>query len=103
VKDQAIQKKIIDKLYLEGHSALNLITASKAGFSDVLSCSPFGLFWSVEVKRLGEKPSKIQLYRLAQFEKRGAIAFWCDSYEDFLVKFNDGTIREANRQVTLVD
>ena len=103
MKEQSIQAKIIKKLEKEGHVAINLITASKSGFSDIISCGPTGRFWSIEVKKPGERPSRLQYHRLSQFSKREAVAFWCDSYESFLVQFNNCTIIETNRNVPLVD
>jgi hypothetical protein len=103
VKEQAIQKKIIVRLEKADFVAINLITASKAGYSDVIACSPYGWFWSIEVKKPGERPSRIQYHRLSQFEKRNAIAFWCDSYESFLEQFDKATIVEANRRKSLPD
>ena len=97
MKEQDIQAKIIKKLEAEGFVAINLIVASKSGYSDILACKPpHGRFWSIEVKKPGERPSRIQYYRLSQLRKRGAIAFWCDSYDMFLVEFNNCTILETN-------
>lgn len=89
MKEQGIQAKIIKKLEKEDHVAINLITASKSGFSDIISCGPTGRFWSIEVKKPGERPSRIQYHRLSQFSKREAVAFWCDSYDSFLIQFKE--------------
>ena len=83
MKEQKIQGKIIKSLETKGHVAINLITASKSGFSDIISCAPNGRFWSIEVKKPGEEPSKLQHYRLNKFRKNNAIAFWCNSVEMF--------------------
>ena len=88
MKEQDIQAKIINFLKTQGHYTIKVISASKAGISDIVSCSPTGRFWSVEVKKPGEEPSKLQLWNLEQVKQREGIAFWCDSYEDFLVKYN---------------
>ena len=96
MKEQDIQAKILTKLRDEGHYSINVIVASKGGVSDVISCDPQGRFWSVEVKKPGEKPRKLQLWNLEQVKKRGGIAFWCDSYDDFLVKFNNNTAVKTN-------
>lgn len=103
MREQSVQKKCIDHMEANGHSAINLITASKAGYSDIISCGPTGRFWSVEVKKPGERPRRLQYHRLSQFKKREAVAFWCDSFESFLVQFNEATIREVNSNVALVD
>lgn len=105
MKEQDLQAKIIKKLEKEGHVAINLITASKSGFSDIISCGPTGRFWSIEVKKPGEneEPTRLQYYRLSQFSKREAIAFWCDSYDSFLIQFNDCTILETNCNKTSIN
>lgn len=102
MKEQSIQAKIIKKLEAEGFIAINLITASKSGFSDIIACSAIGRFWSIEVKKPGEKPSRLQYHRLSQFQKREAVAFWCDSYDNFLEQFNNRTIVETNRNIALI-
>lgn len=89
MKEQDIQAKILAKLLKEGHWSINVMSASRAGIPDIISCSPAGKFWAIEVKKPGEKPTKLQLYNIKEFAHRGAIAFWCDSYADFLEKFNN--------------
>jgi len=96
MKEQSIQARIIKRLEKAGHVAINLITASKSGFSDIISCGPTGRFWSIEVKKPGEEPSRLQYHRLSQFKKREAVAFWCDSYDDFLIQFDNCTVLETN-------
>ncbi len=92
MKEQGIQAKILAKLRKEDHYAINVIVASKGGVSDIISCDSTGRFWSIEVKRPKEKPSKLQLWNLQQVELHGGIAFWCDSYDSFLIKYKDSTI-----------
>jgi hypothetical protein len=92
MKEQDIQGKIIRKLAELGHYSVNVITASKSGVSDILSCGPTGQFWSIEVKKPGEEPRKLQYWNLDQVTMRGGISFWCDSYESFLVKYNNSTV-----------
>ena len=97
MKEQGIQAKIIKFLKAQGHYSINVITASRSGVSDIISCSPIGGFWSVEVKKPGEKPSKLQEWNLRQVSERNGTAFWADSYGDFLVKYNKAAILKANR------
>ena len=92
MKEQDIQAKILKKLAAEGHYAVNVVVASRGGVSDIISCGPTGQFWSIEVKKPGEEPRKLQFWNLNQVAKNNGVAFWCDSYEDFLVKYNNSTI-----------
>ena len=43
--------------------------------------NPHGNHLWIEFKKLGEKPSKIQYYRLKQLTERGVEAYWTDNYE----------------------
>jgi Holliday junction resolvase len=103
MKEQDIQTKILNKLDKLGHYSIKVIVASKSGVLDIVSCSPTGRFWSIEVKKPGEEPSKLQSWNIKQVLKCNGIAFWCDSYEDFLKKFNNFTIIETNHNKTGID
>jgi hypothetical protein len=103
MKEQDIQGKILKKLAELGHYSINVIVASKGGVSDIISCSSTGQFWSIEVKKPGEEPRKLQYWNLEQVKKRGGIAFWCDSYDSFLVKYHDCAIIESNGSIASVD
>jgi len=96
MKEQGIQGKILTTLRANNHYSVNVIVASRGGVSDIISCDPQGRFWSVEVKKPGEKPRKLQSWNLAEVKKRNGIAFWCDSYDDFLVKYNNCAIVQSN-------
>lgn len=92
MKEQGIQGDILAKLRAEDFYAINVIVASKGGVSDIIACDSTGRFWSIEVKRPGEEPRKLQSWNLDQVTKRGGVAFWCDSYDDFLVKYNNAAV-----------
>ncbi len=49
------------------------------GWPDRLFISPSGHTIFMEFKRLGEKPRKLQNYRLQQLQSRGVPAFWVDN------------------------
>lgn len=97
MKEQSIQAKILKHLKANGFYTVKVITASKAGISDILACSPNGIFWSIEVKKPGGVVSDIQKYNLRQVLKRNGIAFHAHSYDIYLLKYNEATIVEANR------
>ena len=92
MKEQTIQGKIITYLEKQGFYVINVITASKNGVNDLIACSPTGRFWSIEVKKPGEEPSKLQFYNIDEVEERGGVAFWCDSFQSFLMKYKNSTV-----------
>lgn len=85
VREQVIQKKIIDFLTKKGFLAF-VYTASgyyaKAGLPDIMACSPQGKFIGIEVKKPGEKPRPIQLAYIDAFNKNNGVAFWATSVEE---------------------
>lgn len=87
--EQGIQAKIIKNLEANNFYVVNVITASKKGVTDIIACSPIGQFWSIEVKRPGFKPSKLQYWNLNQVKKRHGVSFYADSYDDFRQKFTE--------------
>ena len=76
MKEQDIQARILKKLTDEGHYSINVVVASRGGVSDIVSCGPDGRFWSIEVKKPGERPRKLQEWNLEQVRKRKGVAFW---------------------------
>lgn len=54
--------------------------AVEAGTPDILACLA-GRFYAIEVKRPGERPTRLQEKRLAQWRAAGAVAVWVDSVE----------------------
>ena len=96
MKEQSIQKKIITKLEADGHEVVKVITANKSGIADILTCSPAGKFWCIEVKRPGFKPSELQWDFIRRVQDRNGIAFYADSYDDFLIKYNKCTVSQTN-------
>lgn len=57
---------------------------SEAGAPDISACCK-GRRVELEVKRPGEKPTRIQLRRLVQWQEAGAISAWVTTMEE--VKF----------------
>lgn len=50
------------------------------------SLAPSGKYIVIETKIKNNKPEPIQQYRLEEYAKSGAIAFWCNSFQDYLQK-----------------
>lgn len=60
---------------------------SKSGLPDLMAVRD-GRLVAIELKRPGggDKPTKIQLYRLARFRRAGAVAFWSDDLNEIRSK-----------------
>lgn len=97
MKEQGIQTKIIKHLDTNGHKVSKTLVMNRAGLPDIYSCSPNGLLWVIEVKTPTGVLSKLQEYHLRMFAHQGAVAFACYGYEDYLIKYKQGTVFEADR------
>lgn len=60
------------------------IPVSDLGVSDILAVSPFGIFWAIEVKREGNKPSEYQSRFLEDVEKHHGIGIVAYSVDDVM-------------------
>ena len=62
----------------------------EVGLPDLIGCiPPDGRTLVIETKIKNNKPTQIQLYRLEEYKKAGAISFWCNSFEDYLKKLKE--------------
>lgn len=76
--EQAIQKKRIKQLESEGYYVIKLIATNKNGIPDIIAIPPkCGVIFS-EVKRPGQKPSKLQEFRIKELTAHG---LKCDVYD----------------------
>jgi hypothetical protein len=57
------------KIYHKGH----MIKLADAGTSDLIACSPEGVFWAIEIKTAEGKVTQKQLDFLYQVHRRGGI------------------------------
>lgn len=48
-------------------------------------CCINGRFLAIETKRVGKEPTSRQYQCLEKVQAAGGVAFWCDSYESFLL------------------
>jgi hypothetical protein len=64
-----------------GYLSLKINIVGQRGWPDHLFINPYGHHLWIEFKKLGEKPSKIQHYRLKQLIVCGVAAYWTDNYE----------------------
>lgn len=58
-----------------------VLKANKAGVLDIVGCY-YGLFFTIEVKRIGETPDPLQVYNIKQVHKANGYAFVCFYLED---------------------
>lgn len=91
MKEQQIQKKIVNYLESEGCYVVKVVTATKSGVPDIIGCYD-GYFFGIEVKTPKTKAnvSALQEYNLDLIEECGgqAIVAWdVDQVKEFLGSF----------------
>ncbi len=59
------------------------------GWPDRIAVFPGGFQMWVEMKRRGERPTKLQFYRMGQLKSLGTMAEWFDNAEDCIDFFED--------------
>lgn len=87
VKEQKIQKDILDFLRLKGFLAIkqnNIGIYARAGVPDIICCSNQGKFIGIEVKRPGQKPRAIQKAFLDSINQIGGVGFYATSVNDVI-------------------
>ena len=82
--ESKIQSRIIGKLRECGYFVTKLSVTSTAGIPDLLAIKE-GRAYFIEVKREGNKPSELQLYRLKELQSYGAVVIVAYSVDDILV------------------
>ena len=76
-----IQTSILRKLRATGGLWLKIHDIVTKALPDIVGCYQ-GLFVAIEVKRVGQKPTKLQAWVLSQVEQAGGIAIWIDDVKD---------------------
>lgn len=69
------------------------------GEADLWGILPGGRHFECELKKPGKEPGKEQLEWLSECRGAGAVAFWCDSLDEFVewMQLTSETIRERSR------
>jgi hypothetical protein len=63
------------------------------GLPDINACiAPKGRTLVIETKVANNTPTKMQLFRLKEYEDAGAIAFWCNSFKDYEDKIKKASL-----------
>ena len=81
--ESKIQSRIIGKLRECGYFVTKLSVTSTAGIPDLLAIKE-GRAYFIEVKRDGNKPSELQLYRIKELQSYGAVVIVAYSLDDIL-------------------
>lgn len=68
--ESQIQRKIIAWLEKDGWYVIKIIQCNKNGMTDLIALRD-GMAVFIEVKRPGEKPEELQLYRHQELRKKG--------------------------------
>ena len=90
-KEQDIQTKIMEYITSIGGLPIkfnNIGIYAKAGVSDILACIK-GRFVAIEVKKPGNKPSKLQENFIDGVNSIGGLAFWADNLKDVKDKLKE--------------
>ena len=69
--EQQIQSKRIKELEAQGYYVIKLIRTNKNGIPDLLAIPRDSTIMFIEVKRPGQKPSKLQEYRMKELNEHG--------------------------------
>ena len=87
MKEQDIQKQIIDYLEFSNFYVVKIISCNKRGVPDILACSPRGEFVGIEVKTGDNKLSKLQDINLKQITSRRGVTFVTNNLKNFKQQF----------------
>jgi hypothetical protein len=69
--EQQIQAKIIKKLEAQGYYVIKLVQTNKPGIPDLIAIPRDSNVEFIEVKRPGNKPSPLQVYRMKELKEHG--------------------------------
>ena len=93
IKEQAIQRQILDYLKLKGFLAFKFnnygLRGRKTytvGISDIIGCDKNGRFVAIEVKKKGGKPTLEQTFFLERVSHNNGIAILAYSLDDVIDK-----------------
>lgn len=92
LSEKAIIKQIVKWLRDQGAVVCNYHPGyGTAGTPDLLGCIN-GTALAIEVKRPGNKPTKLQLHRIAQWKLAGAFSTWVDNLEELQTQMTDAGV-----------
>lgn len=72
--EQQIQSKLIKQLEKDGYYVIKLSVTNKTGIPDLLAIPKNANVHFIEVKRPGQKPRPLQVYRIKELNQHGVKA-----------------------------
>lgn len=81
-REKSTEKTICKWAKGRGAQVWKVNPVANSGWPDRLFLLPNGVYVWLEVKAKGEKPTELQLLRLSELTRRGALAFWSDNLQD---------------------
>jgi hypothetical protein len=87
--ESKVQTDIINEIKKMGGYSVKILRCTKNGFPDIhflLPSTPYPIPCYCEVKQKGKKARAMQLFRIKELTKMGAVAFEADSLEQFKTK-----------------
>jgi hypothetical protein len=90
MKEQNLQKKILniaEKVY--GAISIKIVIGNTSGIPDTIYCFPGGRFVAIEVKRPGEEPTPLQVYKVGKIKSLGGIAGFAYTVDDAIKIFEE--------------
>lgn len=93
--EKYLESRLVKKVSDMGSIALKFTSSTLAGFPDRLVLLKDGISLWVELKSKGEKPTKLQQYRIKQLKKLGHRVEVIDNKKDLDNLFNSLTTKTA--------
>jgi hypothetical protein len=87
--ERAVERKLISAVKKAGGMCPKLVSPGFDGMPDRLVLMPGGLVAFVEVKKPGEKPTPLQVYRHSQLRRLGLQVYLLDDPEQIHKILND--------------
>lgn len=87
VSETKHQRKVLDHLEASGFFVTKVISANKAGGSDIWAGSPIGQLWLIEMKREDGVLSELQLAKLMNAHKNNIVIMCAYGYADYKAKY----------------
>lgn len=88
-RESKVERDICEIARYYGWFSFKIVSPAFNGMPDRGFVKDGEHFTVVEVKRLGEKPGKLQLVRARQLKKEGVRVYWLDSIEEAHEIFGD--------------
>jgi Holliday junction resolvase len=91
MRESRLEAKISKYAKSKGCLSYKWSSPSQRGVPDRIIVAPNGKVLFLEVKALGEKPTKLQLHEIAKLTAQGCTAYWVDNFSDATVRIGQLT------------